>query len=345
MYNPELIIMEIKLHRDFSEVEQSQWDALLSQSVTDVPFLRYGYLSLWWQYRGGGEWPQDAQLCILTGRDGGDLKGIAPLFSIQHNGQKKVYLLGSIEISDYLDFIARPEDMEDFIKSSLGYFSNNTDCAVSSIALVNIPGRSPTNNLLQKFASEFSWSCKIENAYHTPAIPLAGDWEAYLAGIDKKQRHEIRRKLRRADESAEVKWYFANNPETLDVEINAFFDLMVLDEEKKKFLTSGMRDQLRAILHWAFEVGCLQLSFLTIDGEKAAGYLCFDYNGHILVYNSGYDYRFSQYSPGWVLLGYLIQQAIELKKTSFDFMRGDEDYKYRFGAVDGFVMRVELEKS
>lgn len=337
--------MEIKLHRDFSEIEQSQWDTLLSQSVTDVPFLKYGYLCHWWEFRGGGEWPQDAQLCILSGWDGGELKGIAPLFSIKQNGHEKVYLLGSIEISDYLDFIARSDNMEEFIKSSLEYLSKNTDRAISSMTLVNIPDRSLTNDLLQKFAPEFGWTVKVENAYHTPAIPLAGDWESYLAGIDKKQRHEIRRKLRRADESAEVKWYFANDPKTLDAEINAFFDLMVLDEDKNKFLTSQMRDQMRAIIHWAFEAGYLQLSFLTIDGYKAACYLCFDYNGHILVYNSGFDYRFNQYSPGWVLLGYLIQHAIENKKTYFDFMRGDEEYKYRFGAADRFVTRAELKKA
>ncbi len=336
--------MQIRLHRDFSEIECSQWDELLSHSATDVPFLRYGYLKRWWDYRGGGEWPAEARLCILTGWEGSELKGIAPLFSNQENGQVKAYFLGSIEISDYLDFIARPEDMEAFIGASTEYLCTQSDFGPSSLVFVNIPQRSATNALLQKIAPDSGWTVKVENAYHTPAIPLAADWDSYLAGIDKKQRHEIRRKLRRADESAEVKWYFADDPAALDEEINAFFDLMVLDEDKEKFLTSQMRDQMRAIIHWAFEAGYLQLSFLTIDGYKAAGYLCFDYNGHILVYNSGFDYRFSQYSPGWVLLGYLIQHAIENRKKSFDFMRGGEDYKYRFGATDGFVMRVELEK-
>jgi CelD/BcsL family acetyltransferase involved in cellulose biosynthesis len=106
-----------------------------------------------------------------------------------------------------------------------------------------------------------------------------------------------------------------------------------------------MRDQMRAITHWAFDAGYLQLSFLTIEGIKAAGYLCFDYSGHILVYNSGFDFRFSQYSPGWVLLGFLIQHAIENKKSYFDFMRGDEDYKYRLGGIDCFVKRIDLEKA
>ena len=337
--------MEIKHHQDFSEIDQAQWDELLSQSVTDVPFLRYSYLKLWWEFKGGGEWPQDAKLCILTGWEGGALKGIAPFFSIKENGREKAYFLGSIEISDYLDVIVRPADAEGFIRSVLEYLKSGQENPVECLSLVNIPDKSPTNALFEKIAPETGWSVKIENAYHTPAIPLAADWDTYLAGIDKKQRHEIRRKLRRAEESAEVKWCFADDPAILDAEIDAFFDLMIVDEDKKRFLTDPMRDQMRAIIHWAFEAGYLQLSFLTIEGVKAASYLCFDYNGHILVYNSGFDFRFSQYSPGWVLLGFLIQHAIEAGKKSFDFMRGDEDYKYRFGGVDGFVKRIDLEKA
>jgi len=337
--------MEIRQHQDFSEIDQSQWDELLSQSVTDVPFLRYSYLKHWWDHKGGAEWPRDARLYILSGWDNGELKGIAPFFSVKENGREKIWLLGSIEISDYLDVIVRPADAEAFIRSVLEHLHGTHEIDIKCLSLVNIPEKSPTNALFEKMAPETGWAVKIENAYHTPAIPLAANWDTYLAGIDKKQRHEVRRKLRRAEENAEVKWYFADDPANLDAEIEAFFDLMALDGDKNKFLTDAMRDQMRAIIHWAFEAGYLQLSFLTIEGVKAAGYLCFDYNGHILVYNSGFDFQFSQYSPGWVLLGFLIQHAIENRKKSFDFMRGDEDYKYRFGGVDGFVRRIELEKA
>jgi CelD/BcsL family acetyltransferase involved in cellulose biosynthesis len=56
------------------------------------------------------------------------------------------------------------------------------------------------------------------------------------------------------------------------------------------------------------------------------------------------DYRFSELSLGWVLLGYLLEWANEHKRQYFDFMRGDEQYKYRFGAVDRRVMRVTVRK-
>ena len=109
MYNPGLSIMEIRLQHAFSEIEPSQWDELLSQSAIDVPFLRHGYLSRWWDFKGGGEWPADAQLMILSGWSGGALKGIAPFFGVNEKGSLRLHLLGSVEISDYLDVIARPD--------------------------------------------------------------------------------------------------------------------------------------------------------------------------------------------------------------------------------------------
>ena len=82
--------------------------------------------------------------------------------------------------------------------------------------------------------------------------------------------------------------------------------------------------------------------FLKIGGEFAAGYFNADYLNRIWVYNSGLDRRFMEYSPGWVLLGHLLQWANENKREELDFMRGDEEYKYRFGAVDRHIIRVTL---
>jgi CelD/BcsL family acetyltransferase involved in cellulose biosynthesis len=49
-------------------------------------------------------------------------------------------------------------------------------------------------------------------------------------------------------------------------------------------------------------------------------------------------------SPGWVLLGYMLQWANEHKRAEFDFMRGNEEYKYRFGAIDRYVLRVLVNR-
>ena len=78
--------------------------------------------------------------------------------------------------------------------------------------------------------------------------------------------------------------------------------------------------------------------------EKAAAYLNFDYAGHIWVYNSGLNFEMREVSPGWVLLGYLLQWANQNQRGHFDFMRGDEEYKYRFGAIDRHIVRVKMRR-
>jgi CelD/BcsL family acetyltransferase involved in cellulose biosynthesis len=83
---------------------------------------------------------------------------------------------------------------------------------------------------------------------------------------------------------------------------------------------------------------------MEVNGEKAAGYFNIDYGNKIWVYNSGLDRKFMELSPGWVLLGYLLQWANEHKRAEFDFMRGDEDYKYKFGGQNRHVMRMRISR-
>ena len=336
--------MNFKILTKFDAISEQEWDALLLKSACNSPFLRYGYQRIWWEHKGGREWPQ-AELRIITARDiNGELVGIAPFFIGKKNGADEVYFIGSIEISDYLDFIVHPDNSAKFIRGLFSFIKSKRTEFCRIIQLVNIPENSPSLSVMKEIGSTGEWAVGIKQAYHTPVIRLADSWETYLMGIDKKQRHEIRRKMRRAESTEDdVSWYISDDKAALDHDITAFLRLMGNDEEKKRFLTNEMRGQMDAIIHWAAGAGYLQLSFLTINSEKAAGYLCFDYEGKIWVYNSGFSPGFQYYSPGWVLLSYLIQNAIGNGKTHFDFMRGNETYKYRFGAVDSFVMRVKAE--
>jgi CelD/BcsL family acetyltransferase involved in cellulose biosynthesis len=356
--------MDFTLSHNFSDNNPSavDWNALLAESVTHVPFLRHEYLRAWWETRGGGEWPQ-SDLVLVTARRSKYLAGIAPLF-FTHNleGLPSLMLLGSIEISDYLDLIVRPADLTEFVRCLFDFLAASPDPSTGSpvpAALAqagqslpawrvldwqNILETSPTLPVLKAEAEAHGWTFSQERTYHAPAIPLPGDFETYLCGIDKKQRHEIRRKMRRAEEAGNVRWYITNDAAALDAEVDAFLSLMANDPAKEKFLTEAMRQQMHSTCRLAFENGWLQLAFLEADGQKAAGYLNFDYQDRIWVYNSGVDRRFLELSPGWVLLGHLLQWANENKRREFDFMRGEEDYKYKFGAVDRFVVRARVER-
>jgi CelD/BcsL family acetyltransferase involved in cellulose biosynthesis len=339
--------MEFSLHNDFSDLKRlaNDWNTLLAESATHVPFLRYEYLSAWWETRGGGEWPV-SELAVVTAHQDGRLAGIAPMFSTHNaDGEPALLLLGSIEISDYLDIIARPGDLPFFLAGLLDFVERPASLNWRLLDWHNLPENSPTLAALQAEAEKRGWIFSQDRTYHVPSIPLPGDFEAYLAGIDKKQRHEIRRKMRRAEESGrDVRWYIVEEGASLETEVQAFMEMMAEDPEKAAFLTTPMRRQMQLICKAAFENGWLQMAFLEVDGQKAAGYLNFDYLNRIWVYNSGIDRRFLDLSAGWVLLGHLLQWANENKRTEFDFMRGNEEYKYRFGGVDKFVVRVKVTR-
>jgi CelD/BcsL family acetyltransferase involved in cellulose biosynthesis len=351
--------MEFTLYRSFTELESlaGEWNDLLNESFTQVPFLRYEYLHTWWETRGGGEWP-DAHLAVVSAREQGRLIGVAPFFSAKNReGDPALLLLGSIEISDYLDVIVRPNDLEVFIPGLLDFLDHSGPAGLSvsapeaeskpwlALDLQNIPEASPTLPILKTEAEKRGWNFTLEQTYHAPSIPLPGDYETYLSGIDKKQRHEIRRKMRRiGDSGSDVRWYIVTDGDSLEAEVDAFMVMMTEEPDKAKFLTDDMRRQMQLSSRAAFDNGWLQLAFLEVDGQKAAGYLNFDYQNRIWVYNSGIERRYLELSPGWVLLGHLLQWANENKRSEFDFMRGNEDYKYRFGGVDHFLVRAKVTR-
>jgi len=336
--------MNFSLHRDFSELSAGSWNALVEQSICDTPFSRYEYLSEWWQTLGGGEW-ENAELVLISAAENNQLIGIAPLFITEYEGRRALMLIGSIEISDYLDLIVRAEDLPRFLAGLLDFLAARAADDWSALDWYNLSDDSPTRAPLKAEAERRGWTYEEEIYRPTPRIPLNGSFDEYLARIDKKQRHEIRRKMRRAAESEKnVRFYVMDQAADIHAEIDDFFDLMVQDPNKEKFLHPKMREQMTVTIRNAHEQGYLWLGFLEIDGAKAAASLNFDYRNKLWGYNSGVGREHMELSPGWVLLAHVIQWCCENGRSEFDFMRGDEEYKYRFGGVNKYVMRVRVTR-
>ena len=332
--------MDFTFHKDFSSISENEWNTLVEKGISDVPFLRHEYLSQWWSTLGGGEW-QAAELVLVSAHEAGQLVGIAPLFRAEYDGRPALLLIGSIEISDYLDLIVRPDDLPRFLSGLMDFLAQSPDVRGLPFDWYNLPDGSPTLAALKAEAGRRGLTYHEEVYRPTPRIALNGSFEEYLSRVEKKQRHEIRRKMRRAAESeVPVTFYVIEDAATLDSEIESFFQLMEHDSSKADFLTPAMRAHMRTVIRIAFDHGYLWLAFLTVDGVKAAACLNFDYKNKLWGYNSGVSREFMELSPGWVLLGNQLQWACEHGRSEFDFMRGDEEYKYRFGAVNRFVMRV-----
>jgi CelD/BcsL family acetyltransferase involved in cellulose biosynthesis len=324
----------------------ADWNQLLTTSATNVPFLRHEYLSAWWHTLGGGEWPHGELYIVVAQSKDGQLLAAAPLFlTKQITGECTLMFLGSFEISDYLDFIAPADQLVPFLSALLDHLCSPDSPEWDVVDLFNILDHSSTLAALKILAKQHNLKMIQELLQPAPRIALTNNWEDYLAGLQGKQRREIRRKMKRSATHFEpVTWYIVEDESSLDDEIDAFFKLMAAAPDKDAFLTKVMISQMRSAVHTAFQAGWLQLAFIEINGEKAAAYLNFDYDNQIWVYNSGINRKYRELSPGWVLLGHLIQWAIDNGRTAFDMMRGDEIYKYRFGGIDRFVMRVQIRR-
>ncbi len=342
-------MVNLSVIQSTSEFENlsTEWNNLLLKSASHVPFLRHEYLYNWWKTLGGGEWQNGELYIVQAHNEQKQLIGIAPLFLTQNKlNERALKLLGSIEISDFLDFITLPEYLDEFCQDLLHHLTSEPSLTWQSLELDNILDSSPTIQALEVSASKLGLTIHQEQLQHSPYIPLPEDWETYLGTLDKKQRHEIRRKIRRLEESGiSYRWYIVEDEKNLPDEVESLFDLMAFEPQKNAFLTPDMRKQMFLTIQAAFNHHWLQLAFLEIEDKKAAAYLNFDCGNRIWVYNSGINPEFNPYSPGWVLLSYLIQWAIDHHRQTFDFMRGNEDYKYRFGGIDRFIKRITISHS
>src|SRR5512135_698483 len=130
--------MEYILHKDFSEIPAEAWNELAEAGISDTPFARHEMLSGWWNTLGGGEW-RDAKLLLVSASENGRLIGIAPLFKAEYDGRPALLLVGSIEVSDYLDLIVRHEDLERFLAGLLDFLAETGPCGKLPLDWYNVP--------------------------------------------------------------------------------------------------------------------------------------------------------------------------------------------------------------
>lgn len=329
--------------RAFAEL-QPEWNELLHRSTSDLIFLTWEWQSTWWSaYQGG-------QLWVITCRDEvGTLVGIASWFIQYANNERVVRTIGCVDVTDYVDVIADPEHVE-AVHATLAQFLTENRDAYDRINLCNIQEASPTLALLPDNLQANGFSVETELQEVCPVIDLPDSWEAYLERLDKKQRHEIRRKIRRAESEASLEWHVVDETCEIHEEVGKFLKLMRASHpEKAKFLDDAKNTAFfTSIVPLIYQCGWLKMSFLVVNGTPSAAYCDFDYNDRILVYNSGLlPQENAHLSTGIVLLSYNIRDAIERQRDVFDFLRGNETYKYRMGAVDTkvFKLKAQLEQA
>jgi CelD/BcsL family acetyltransferase involved in cellulose biosynthesis len=325
--------IELLDHTAFTELA-SEWCALLERSYDNRLFLTPKWHQIWWDHFGAGT----AQIFALRNEDGA-LEAVLPLQFSHQDSEKVLTLAGDPNVSDYIDAVAEKGDAQRLLTYLWKEALSRLDW--DRIELRHVPSRSPIGAALQAAAAERGITIEVADDEVCPVAILCKDWEGYLQTLSKKQRHELRRKLRRALEGAEWDWRTVKTQGELERDLPIFFRLHEASaREKARFMTPEMRAYFKALSGSLLEDGILRLSTLTRDGVDVASTIAFLYRDRYLLYNSGYLPHYAAFSPGIAAVAFAMQDAIAEGAVAFDFLSGDEPYKYQFGASNTYTCRV-----
>jgi CelD/BcsL family acetyltransferase involved in cellulose biosynthesis len=310
---------------------QAEWLRLLAQLPFQSVFFTPQWQETWWHHFG-----TDRQLYVLTVRaEDGELQGLAPLMFSPGTTTPRLELIGDVELCDYLDVLIAPARQHEvgqaLVSSLVAEMGEETE-----LCLTNLTTHSLTPGALREGLLAQGRSVELATIETCPAIALPTAWETYLETLRGKDRHELRRKLRRAMSTAQLEYVVTDDAARVDEHLETFFALhrMSRQQDKRGFMTEQKATFFREMVYRLWLQGWLELVLLYADGVAVAGLCCFTYGTTYAAYNAGFHPDYAHLSVGIVLFADRIHSAIARRFTCFDFLRGDEPYKYRFGAMD-----------
>ncbi|HEX5478748.1 MAG TPA: GNAT family N-acetyltransferase [Dehalococcoidia bacterium] len=325
---------DLQIHDEVFDQVRGEWAGLLAQVASPVPFVTPAFQRVWLDH-----FQEGRELKVLTAREGERLIGVAPLLIDGDRAE----LVGHYSICDYMDVVVTPGFEQPFMASLLGRLADN---GVRGIEMRGIRQFSPTLDAIGHGASSCGFACEREDEALSPSVELPGSWEEYLGRLSKKDRHEMRRKLRRLDSGGDVELRVITEPDAASEQLDTLFKLMrISSHHKEEFLDRpGMEAFFRAVVPAMAREGMLRFYVLTLDALPVACVLNFDLGRVLYMYNSGYDPEYAHYGVGLMSKALLIREAIESGRSCVDFMRGDEAYKYDLGGTDQQVYRLLLTR-
>ena len=207
-----------------------------------------------------------------------------------------------------------------------------------------VPAASPTATSLAQLAAACGLVASVTVEERCPVLALPSSWEAYLASLSGKHRHELMRKTRRLERDApDARVSSARAPAEIQARLGAFLDLHRRSRTgKARFMDERMERFFRRVLIAFAEREACRLWFLDTPAGPIAAFVTIEWDGTVGLYNSGFDPERAALSPGVVLLAQVVRDAIARGRRTFDFLRGEERYKYEFEPVAEAVCAVRI---
>jgi CelD/BcsL family acetyltransferase involved in cellulose biosynthesis len=361
--------------RRVTDIPQTTWDAIAAQTPWVTPFSSWAFQRAWWDAY--GENAHDETLIVCTDGPGSDEPiAIVPLMhrheveptdalthtTMRHGATIELtpveptataVFFGASYHADYATILAAPSDLPavagalaDHLSDALGRHRWDV------VDLRRLRCGDPASDALAAAfgACEIAegWTLNVEREDVCPVVTLPEglDLEGYLGTLGKKERHEIRRKVRRAEAVGEVRLDDSTDPLA---DLDAFIELHQMRwGDLGLFPDTPGGAQSRVFARRLFELhgadGPPRLTFLTVGGRRIGAGIHFDTDDGYLYYNAGLDPDARDLSPGVLMVYAYVRRAMAAGKRRIDFLRGNEPYKYEWGAVDEPIQRLLIRR-
>jgi CelD/BcsL family acetyltransferase involved in cellulose biosynthesis len=309
------------------------WTSLAETDPEGTIFHTPSYLKPYWEEFG----TSGLQLAFVL--EGGEAISVTAFeFS-----QGSVTFLGGSEITDYMGPVGVPELRDRAAKELMAALAARDDWDTADLrGLLETSG---WHRALHRGARDAALWVESRDDGVAPLLGLPGSFDAYLAGLPAKLRHETRRKRRRLHKAFPSAHLVDATPETMGADFGRFVELHRSSSGSKgKFMYPGMELFFRRLGEELLPLGVLRLIFLEAEGEKIAGAVGFRDRQRLRLYNSAYDHARAALSPGIVLLNMLIEDLIAEGGEALDLLKGDEEYKRRLGATPRRLARLVLRR-
>lgn len=289
------------------------------------------FLKLYWEEFGAG----CLQIAIAKQAE----RPVAAAAFDLHGGV--VSWLGGFDVTDYMGPVGDPEHRSEAADDLMAGLAARPDWSRADLTGLRSSGKWLA--ALAEAAARRSIPYVVEPADVAPFLQLPDTYEEYLAHLEAKLRHEIRRKDRKLRATLPEVRLVDSTEETMTEDLGRFMQLHRSSRgEKGRFMVPGMELFFRRLGAELIPDGTLRLAFLETDGVKIAAACGFRWRDRFLLYNSAYDHAYRAVAPGMVLITELIRTSIEEGRRGFDMLKGDLPYKYRFGARPKGIARLRL---
>lgn len=318
---------DVRVHTGPDAFALRAWPELLARDPDRHVFATPEWNRLWWEEFSAGK-----DLLILEVCRDDEPMAIVPLYRKVVDGRNVLRFVGGIDLTDYLGPICAAGDRPAAAAAIVDWLRAG-EVEWDELDAHNMPVPLGFAEFLVERADTCDFRFALDQEETAAVLVLPADWAAYLAGLDSKERHELKRKRRRLARDHPDAVFRTATAETLDGDLKTFVDMhRGAEGHKGHFMKPEVATFFERVARAFMPLGWLRLDFLEVGGRAVAATFGFELDGVSYLYNSAYEPEAARLSPGLMLVSELLKESIERDFERFDFLRGPERYKYQLGS-------------